>query len=225
MVTNEALWPALETAYQDEFGPVDPELHRVAREVWPRAEHLAVQLLHDRDAGYGLLKRAVAAVSALPPDRRLQIRDPAAYLFQTYKRLVLAELKTLNSHRAHELQIAALLRGATEDVERIDRDILIQELVHRMDAWTCEVFKSLVLGYTFEEIGRVMGSNPHVIRNRFRLSLRRLAAIVGAPEGTQPSRLSRSGRAVSRCLKRLRMMRIRLLNPSTRVAGDDSGNS
>jgi DNA-directed RNA polymerase specialized sigma24 family protein len=214
MASKEALWPALETGYEEEFGPVDPEVHRVARDLWPRAERLALDLLHDRAAGYRLLKRAVAALSGLSADRRGQIRDPAAYLFQTYKRLVLAELEKLNGHRVRELEAAELCRLPTGDAERIDRDILIAELVRGMDSWTREVFEAQVLGYSFDEIGRALGRNPHVVRNRFRLALRKLAATVGRTVSGQPDRMAGARVAPSHSFPRLRMMRTRLLDPS-----------
>jgi DNA-directed RNA polymerase specialized sigma24 family protein len=214
MVSKEALWPALDTGYQEEFGPVDPDLHRIAGQVWPHARQLAVHLLRDGETGYRLLKRAVASVSALPAEKRRQIRDPAAYLFQTYKRLVLSELEKVNGRRVRELENAELLRGEIDDVARIERDILIEELVGRMDAWTREVFESLVLGYTFDEIGAVMGSNPHVVRNRFRLALRRLAATLDTTPSGARSKIGHRSPEASRPLMRLRMMRVRLLNPS-----------
>ncbi len=38
MASKEALWPVLETGYEDEFGPVDPAVHRAAGDLWSRAE-------------------------------------------------------------------------------------------------------------------------------------------------------------------------------------------
>jgi DNA-directed RNA polymerase specialized sigma24 family protein len=214
MASKETLWPALETGYEEEFGSVDPEVHRVARALWPRAEHLALDLLHDRAVGYRLLKRAVAVLSGLSADKRSEIRDPTAYLFQTYKRLVLAELEKRNGHRVRDLEAAELGRQRTGDAERIDRDILIAELVRGMDPWTREVFEAQVLGYSFEEIGRALKSNPHVVRNRFRLALRRLAATVGTTVSGQPDSRAAARPATSQTRLRLRMMRTRLLGPS-----------
>ena len=214
MASKETLWPALETGYEEEFGRVDPDVHQVARDLWPRAEHLATDLLHDSAAGYRLLKRAVVAVSGLPPDKRGQIRDLAAYLFQTYKRLVLAELEKLNGHRDRELENQELLRCPPPDTSRIDQNILVAELVHEMDSWTREVFEHLVLGYSFQEIGRALGSNPHVVRNRFRLAVERLAATVGTTRNGTAQGTARPRRVTSETLTRLRMMRARLFNPS-----------
>ena len=214
MASKESLWPTLETGYEEESGPVDPEVHRVARDLWPRAERLALDLLHDRVAGYRLLKRAVAALSGLSVDRRAEIRSPAAYLFQTYKRLVLAELEKLNGHRVRELEAAELFRLHGGEAERLDRDILIAELVHAMDPWTREVFEAQVLGYSFEEIGLALDSNPHVVRNRFRIALRRLAATVGTTVSGQRERTAAARPATAQSFLRLRMMRTRLLDPS-----------
>lgn len=215
MASKDTLWPALETGYEEEFGPVDPEVHRVARDLWPQAERLAVDLLHDPVTGYQLLKRAVAAVSGLPPDRRERVRDLPAYLFQTYKRLVLAELEKLNGHRQRDVEAAEFLAPSTSDADRIDRDILIAELVREMDPWTREVFETLTLGYSFEEIGRALGSNPHVVRNRFRLAVRKLAAAVRRTATGPPDTTTRPRRTTSSSLSPLRMMRARLLNPSS----------
>jgi DNA-directed RNA polymerase specialized sigma24 family protein len=213
VASKETLWPALETGYLDEFGPVDPEVHRVARDVWPRAEHLALDLTGDAALGYRLLKRAVAAISALSAERREQIRDLPPYLFQAYKRLVLAELEKANGHRAGDLLAAQIVGPSQPGAEAVERHILVAQLVSRMDPWTREVFENLTLGYSFAEIGRALDSNPHVVRNRFRLSLQRLAAAVSrrvdVPATEAPLRKS-----VVESIRRLRLMRVRRFNPS-----------
>ena len=224
-MSKDTLWPALETGYEEEFGPVDPEVHRVARDLWPEAEHLAADLLHDPPTGYRLLKRAVAAISALPPDRRERVRDLPAYLFQTYKRLVLAELEKLNGHRNRDVEAAEFLGPTTSDADRIDRDILIAELVRVMDPWTKEVFETLTLGYSFEEIGHALGSNPHVVRNRFRLAVRKMAAAVGRTATGPRDTTARASWANSSSLSRLRMMRARVLNPSNWIGRGGIGTS
>jgi DNA-binding NarL/FixJ family response regulator len=83
-----------------------------------------------------------------------------------------------------------------------------------MDSWTREVFEAQVLGYSFDEIGRALGRNPHVVRNRFRLALRKLAATVGRTVSGQPDRMAGARVAPSHSFPRLRMMRTRLLDPS-----------
>jgi DNA-binding CsgD family transcriptional regulator len=221
VASKEPLWPVLETGYDDEFGSVDPVVHRAAGDLWSCAEHLACNLLHDSVAGYRLLKQAVAAVSQLAPERRAQIRDLPAYLFQTYKRLVLAELEKRNAHSTRQLDDADLLRWPI-DADRIDRNILIQELVGRMDPWSRNVFETLSLGYSFDEIGKALGRNPHVVRNRFRLAIRKLASRIGAPVSGQGGTPAKAGRITAESIERLRMMRNRLLNPSGWISRRDS---
>ena len=215
VASKNTVWPALETGYEDAYGPVDPEVHQAAREVWANAEHLAIDRLHDSVIGYALLKRAVVAVSGLAPDKRDQIRDLPGYLFQTYKRLVLAELEKQNRHRKADVAASELVRPLISDADRMDRHILIAELVRRMDPWTRDVFEALTLGYTFEEVADALGSNPHVVRNRFRRAVRQLAAAVRQTASGPPDRLARPRRISSSTFARLRMMRARLLNPST----------
>lgn len=203
-------WPALEVRYEEEFGPVDTAVDRVAQNLWPQAQRYANVLLHDPVEGYSLLKRAVAAVSRVTADGNVHVKDLAAYLFQTYKRLVLAELEKRNGHRLRDLDAVDLSQPLGDEATRIDRQILIAELLSRMDTWTREVFEALALGYSFDEIGRAMGSNPHVVRNHFRLGVQRLRAA-----------LERDLREVCphRCtlgsLRQLRMMRDRLLGASS----------
>ena len=221
LTSEHALWPVLETGYDDEFGLVDPEVHRAAGDLWCRAEHLALDLLHDSVAGYRLLKQAVAAVSRLAPERRALIRDLPAYLFQTYKRLVLAELEKQNARNTRQLDSADLQRLPI-DAGDIERDILIQELVGRLDSWSRNVFEALLLGYSFGEIGGALGRNPHVVRNRFRLAIRKLAGRIGAPVSGQGGTPAKAGRITSEAIERLRMMRNRLLNPSGWIGRRDS---
>ena len=211
VASNDTLWPSLEISYVEEFGPIDPRVHDVAADLWPAAKQLALNALGDSAAGYRLLKRAVAAVSAVSSDRRAGIRDLRAYLFQTYKRLVLAELEKLNGHRALDVAAADVTRPASFEADNIERHILVAELVHRMDPWTKEVFENLTLGYSFDEIGRALGSNPHVIRNRFRLACRRLASAIEHNVARVEAPI---GRGVFGSIKRLRTMRARLVNPS-----------
>jgi hypothetical protein len=94
-----------------------------------------------------------------------------------------------------------------------------------MDSWTREVFETLTLGYSFEEIGRALGNNPHVVRNRFRLAVRKLAAAVSRTATGPRDSTTRLRRTTSPALTRLRMMRARLLNPSEWIGRGGFGSS
>ena len=73
-------------------------IYETARQIWPEAERFAVLTLHDGAAGMTLSMKAAANVTrayALRPD---EIGSLKAYLFKTFKHLVLAELRKMRLH-------------------------------------------------------------------------------------------------------------------------------
>jgi DNA-directed RNA polymerase specialized sigma24 family protein len=189
-------WPPLETGYTDEFGPIDAEAYQVAGHLWRQAESFARSKLGDEANGLRLLLKAAAQVSRLRAQQPDQITNLTAYLQQTYKRLVLAELEKENGHRQREEELARELSSLLcSPSEELDRKILIQQLVRRMDEWTRQVFEWLALGHSFEEIGRALGRSPHATRNKYHERLKRLmqqiAAETEAAEKARPGSESR----------------------------------
>lgn len=173
-------WPAVEDGYNDEFGWIDPDIHKTAGELWDRGgESFALSTLRDEMAGQRLMLKAAALVTR----RRgtAEIENLPAYLYQTYKHLILAELEKENGHRRSESNISnenlfALLEGSPgEDVEH---RILIQQLMRRMDEWTREIFQLLVLGYSFETIAQLKNKKSNVLRSKFNKQLKRLTSQV-----------------------------------------------
>jgi len=172
MKATETIWPPVEAGYIDEYGPIEPEVYQAAGALWSQAERFAVQLLHDAPAGLSLMLKAAALVSRKRAENPGQIANIRAYLFQTYKRLVLAEMQKENGHEA---ALEAGLEAASHSlVEEVDRKILVEQIVRRMDRWTRQVFEWLTLGHTFEEIGQALGKSPPATRNKFRDQLNRL---------------------------------------------------
>lgn len=177
------IWPTLETAYTDEFGDIDPEVYAAAGRLWRQGERYALSALGDASTGLRLMLKAAAIVSrrrTLPDDH---ITNLSAYLFQTYKHLVLAELEKENGHRQREkdrqTEIEAISVSLAEDV---DRKILIQQIIRRMDEWMREVFELLTLGHSFEEIGKLRGQNAHALRTKFNRHLKRLTKQIQSGE-------------------------------------------
>lgn len=169
------IWPALETAYTDEFGGIDPKVYAAAGRLWGQGERFALSVLGDASNGLRLMLKAAAIVTRRRALADVYITNLPAYLFQTYKHLVLAELEKANGHRQRETdkqtEIAALSVSLAED---LDRKILIQQIMQRMDSWMREVFELLMLGHSFEEIGKLRGQNAHALRTRFHKHLNRL---------------------------------------------------
>jgi hypothetical protein len=180
-MTMRSNWPAIEDGYNDEFGWIDPDIHKTAGELWDRGgEGFAISTLRDEMAGQRLMLKAAALVTR----RRVaaaEIENIPAYLYQTYKHLILAELEKENGHRRSESNISneklsTLVEGSPgEDVER---RILIQQLMSRMDEWTREIFELLIVGYSFEMIGQLKNKKSNVLRSKFNKQLKRLISQV-----------------------------------------------
>lgn len=179
----ETIWPLLDTSYTDEFGEIDPGVYAIAGRLWGQGERYARSTLGDASTGLRLMLRAVAIVSRKQATPGSLIANLSAYLFQTYKHLVLAELEKENGHRQRETErraeVASLSVSLAEDV---DRKILVQQIMGRMDAWMRETFELLTLGHTFEEIAKLRGSNAQVLRTKFSRHLKRLIKQIRAGE-------------------------------------------
>ncbi|MDT5296304.1 MAG: hypothetical protein QOJ76_3184 [Acidobacteriota bacterium] len=169
-------WPPLDVEYTDEFGLIAPEVYAAAGQLWLKGEKYALSTIGDGAAGLRLMIKAAALVS-----RRLAAPDHAienlgAYLFQTYKHLLLAEMERRNGHRQRDLERHAALSeaGLNADAEELERRILLQQIVARMDGRMRETFELLTLGYSFEEIGRLRRENGHALRTKFNKQLKQL---------------------------------------------------
>jgi hypothetical protein len=175
-------WPSIADGYNDEFGWIDPDIHQMAGEVWnERGYSFAVSTIRDEMAGQRLMFKAAALVTRRRATPDARIENVSGYLFQTYRRLVLAEMEKESGHRRSESDavndnLSAFMEGSlTEDVER---RILIQQLMSRMDEWTREIFQLLTLGYSFETIGQSKNTQSNVLRSRFHKQVKRLISEV-----------------------------------------------
>lgn len=173
---TEAAWPQIESDYWDAEGWVDLEVYRTAVALWPFAEQLALNSLHDSAAGQKLMLKAIVNVSKVRELGQKPITNLKAYLFVAYKRLLLEELH--KRRRQGEFDLPELKRSTDPELkgfaDGLERAILVQELVQRMDADMRYVFKRLTLGYTFEEIAAEQKTQSNVLRNKFSKMLKRL---------------------------------------------------
>ena len=171
-------WPPLDIPYTDEFGDIDPDVYQAAGALWPWAERFAVTTLGDAALGLHLLLKAAAAVTHAKIDREIGQLEP--YLSKTYKRLILDQIRKENSRQRREAQFGSDLYQALDATSaNLDRQLLVQEILENMDEQTRHVLHMLVTGYTFEEIARQIGCNPHTIRIRFRRQCRKVVGRLG----------------------------------------------
>ncbi len=162
-------FPTIETAYDEEFGKVDPEVYEAAKTLWLHAEHLAVKLLHDSPKGMRLMLKAVAKVSRVRENNPSVINNLNSYLFRAYKNLVLAELEQENNRRGKLDRWFREREAIFEDSEevKINKKILINELRLKMDDWTRDVFDYLRLGYKYDDLVPQFGTAANVVRSKF----------------------------------------------------------
>jgi len=172
----KTVWPLIKSAYIDEFGQIEPDVHNAAGELWHKhGESYALSMLQDSAAGRTLMLKAAAKVSRKRAEQPDHINYLKAYLFTTFKRLVLEELQKRNGHREHEdARRAELSQGEHSVVEDVDRKILIEQLCLRMDAWTRKVFELRALGYTFEKMERELSLKANAIRAKYCQEVHRL---------------------------------------------------
>ncbi len=172
-------WPAIDAAYTDEYGHVDPEVYQAGGQIWPQAERLALVALRDQEVGLRLMLRAVSIVSRRRSTADIQIDNLRSFLFRVYKNLVLAELKKQNRRRDIEGQWEHEFMPVDRTADGLDRKILIEELVSRMDSWTRKVFEWRMVGHKFEVIGQFLGMDANRVRSAYSKSMTRLRKEVG----------------------------------------------
>ena len=170
------VWPPLATAYTDEFGHISPDVYAAAGALWKiSAERLALSTLADAPTGLRLMLKAAAIVSRKHAEPGNVIANLSAYLYQTYKHLILAELEKENGHRQRERERLSEIESLSVSLlENVERKILVQQVIKHMDDWMREVFELLTLGHSFEEIWRLREEDAHVLRTKFSKQLKRL---------------------------------------------------
>lgn len=161
-------WGTLEIGYTDEFGAVASDVYAAAGRVWRQARDYAARVLHDFDEARArtLLLKAAAQTTRARDEKLHRIDELDGYLFQTFKRVVLAELDKDDNRRRFETN-SHLETEWHSQASNVERRILLGELVAAMDEWTRGVFEWLALDYSFDDIARHLGMNVKVLRNRY----------------------------------------------------------
>ncbi len=165
MSTSRTEWPALDSRYVDEYGPISLEVYDAAREIWAAAEEFGEFALQDRAAAFHLLLKATAKVTARMSSDGPEIQNIPSYLRQSYKHLVANE-------KAKRLQHEQPLDDSDESltvniVADLERKIMLRELFAKMNNEDRELTTYLMFGYTYEEIAAEIGQSSEALRKRF----------------------------------------------------------
>ena len=163
-------WKTLRSSFKDSFPALKEDVYNEAGAIWPNALKVARHEGLDESDARAAMFKAIARVSKIDSE----IRSLQNYLFTTYIRLirrVIDEQKRYTSLESINQDIAA-----DEKVTAImENDILLGEIVARMDPEMRRIYEGLILGYSFEEIARKERQQANVLRSRFSRGIRQLA--------------------------------------------------
>lgn len=154
-------WPVLNAPYLDELGSIDGDIYVAAGEIWPWAAAYSAATLGDEASGQLSLMKVCAKITEKRAAGSIEIESLLPYLKTAFKREVWAQLK-------HNLLIdlEPPSESASQFVSDIDRKILLDEMMSRMDPANRRITMLLILGYSFEEIAKRDGMQSNVIRSR-----------------------------------------------------------
>lgn len=166
-------FPDLEETYIEEFGQINVEVYRVGKELWHKqAAAFSVGVLADIHLGRDLMCRAIVAVSKMYDSNPGKIKSLESYLFQTFKHFILTEQEKEKRHR--ELELKLLPHYSQNEEEKLEKRILINQLLSKTDPLTRKIFVLRTIGYKYEEMTQEMGLPANQIRSIYSKALKRL---------------------------------------------------
>jgi len=178
-------------------------LREAARRVWPRVLAVARRELANKySAEEGKImtveswEDALLSVSAtLKRHKKTNtVQDLEAFLVGTFEhrlaRAVVKEksLSKVVEFRRSEEDSEDIKSARIEDwVPDLENDILVRELLRRMDDWTRKVFLEIRFGFKWREIAKHLGMNQQQVKMRFQRNIEQLKReIEGENSGKRP---------------------------------------
>jgi len=141
-------WPPLAEAYLDVTGPIDADIYIAAGEIWPLAAAFAESTFHDVPAGQIALRTVCARITAARSSGRIQIEHLQAYIVRAFKHEVLRQLQRRRLHESLILNNYECFEETGTDVD-VERKILIEQIMARMDPLCRRLFELRSLGYSY----------------------------------------------------------------------------
>ncbi len=157
----------------DQGNPVDPRLEEAAYALEQIALGYRRDELGDEACASALLEAAVQIGSRAGP--RARIDSPSAYLRKIFVRLVDAEIEKRSRLVSIEAVETDERFSATDGrIEDVERSLLVETLLERMDARTRWIVEAYILGMSRSEIARELGVTPNCVSQRLKNGLARL---------------------------------------------------
>ena len=164
-------WDTLTPAFRNAFAAIKQEVYDAAGEVWPRAVKLAHSHSLDESDARDVLLKAIVSVSKVGGE---EIKNLPSYVLKTYTRLIWKAVDDQKHYESLDL-INQEIAADADAAAVLERQVLLGELVARMDVDMLRIYEGLILGYSFEELARKHGEKANVLRSRFSRGLHRLA--------------------------------------------------
>ena len=170
----------------------DDKLITVARLVWPRVQAYALREAKNGDCDESMaiatevwegvlrsVSRTVDRLNRKDPG----IKDLESYLFGAFRHRFNRALKKERMRRERfrlfpSDRVLEEFREAQDSKSAFDleRSIQIKEAIENMDAWTRQVWTARQYGFSWGEIGEIMGLSEHKAKLRFRYAISRIRA-------------------------------------------------
>ena len=173
----QILWPSLDASYVDQFGSIDQDVHHAGGEIWPWAAKFALSTLRDEAEGQDILLKVCAKITQKRAGGDIQVEKLIPYLRISFKREVLARLKAQRL-----VSFEPGLESEADSDSDLDRKILLEQIIARMDPANRRLTELLILGYSFEEIARQDGMQSNVLRSRYSKQLAKIKRELSEPD-------------------------------------------
>lgn len=156
---------------EGELASPDARLVNAARRIERRALAFRRNELNDETVAIELLETVVAAAARRP--NCCEIRNPEAYLWQSFRHLLNRELEMRACFIAVEDEKLERWAGSGwGSVADMERHILIREILDRMPCELREISSALLIGFTEEEIAEQKGITASAVANRLSRRMR-----------------------------------------------------
>jgi DNA-directed RNA polymerase specialized sigma24 family protein len=168
----------------DQFGrTIEPCVLAVAQEIAPQAIPYGERFVGDPALSITLFEEAAAKVSHAVRQRALkgqpEIREMRRYLFRAYFRRLVDE-RPRTPCQTCLTQIYWPKRSYDFESRAIERRVLVEELLHRCDELTREIFHRRLQGWSWKEIEQGVGIPANAASLRFSKAIRHFQKDVSA---------------------------------------------
>ena len=157
------------------------DVYKAARALLPAAKSFSKKRGLDPALAEDFMMEAAYKVVNRKHQEKVKIENLPAYLFTSFKRVVLEEIQKRQRYADLTDEQFESLSDQSATFATIEREILKEEIVRHLNAEARFIFDRLALGYSYKEISEMFsdefGSSiqENVLRSKFSKAVQRLA--------------------------------------------------